>query len=768
MRNTILSLVTILLMGLTTYAQNITVKGKVTNEKNGNPLLGVTLIVENSEEWTTTDEQGEFTLENVKEKQFVEVSMIGFISKKVQITGEVLEIKLKESTLELETVVVSASRTTQNRKEVPIAISAISAKTIEEEEPNTADQVLNQVAGVNMVDLGNEQHMMSIRQPISTKSLFLYLEDGIPIRPTGVFNHNALLEMNLAATRQIEVIRGPYSSLYGSEAVGGAINFLTANPTKDLSGAISVRGNSNGYERADVNISKTFGKTGVYLGGYRARITDGYREYGDFNKTALSGKINHEFSEKLKWTTTFSHIKYRSDMSGSIGEDKFYDKDFSSNHTFTFRDVLAFRLRSTLSNLWNENNLTSFTFVYRDNSIQQNPSYRIDNGAENDSYTFGELNENRFNSYGAIVQHNLSIPSARLKFNIGASLDFSPNTFKAEEIEVYRNAEGQFASYTQTGNFRSNYAVDLINIGSYLTVEYALLENLIINGGLRFDSFNYDFTNRLEDAANFKAPNTVTTFNTLTPRIGSVLNLKNNLNIYGNFSKGFVPPSVGELYKRSFVPELDPAKFTNYEIGFWKTFFNEKVYIDIAAYYLKGKDEIVSVTVKDGDKKLFENRNAGETKHYGLEYSFRFAPTKQVHFRTSGAFSQHEFVDYVTQIQNGAPAKDYSGKIMPTAPSWVSNTEIAYTPNYLEGFRIAMEWQHINHYYTDEANTNEYAGYDLFNLRTSYKFKNVKVWANFINVFDKLYSTRTSTRWGRTSFTPGAPSTVDLGIKYQF
>src|SRR3546814_5098426 len=52
--------------------------------------------------------------------------------------------------------------------------------------------------------LGNEQHSMSIRQPLSFKSLFLYLEDGIPIRPAGVFNHNALIEMNMAALNSVE------------------------------------------------------------------------------------------------------------------------------------------------------------------------------------------------------------------------------------------------------------------------------------------------------------------------------------------------------------------------------------------------------------------------------------------------------------------------------------------------------------------------------------------------------------------------------------
>src|SRR4029078_13106200 len=106
------------------------------------------------------------------------------------------------------------------------------------------DQLLNKISGVNMVNLGNEQHEMSIRQPMTTKSLFLYLEDGIPIRTTGLFNHNALLEINMAAVKSIEVIKGPSSSLYGSEAIGGVVNFISAVPTAQPVLKLTAQGNN--------------------------------------------------------------------------------------------------------------------------------------------------------------------------------------------------------------------------------------------------------------------------------------------------------------------------------------------------------------------------------------------------------------------------------------------------------------------------------------------------------------------------------------------
>ena len=89
-----------------------------------------------------------------------------------------------DSVREIEQVVITAGRVAQQRSEAPVAIATVSRRTIEETRAQTMDLLLNKVSGVYNTNLGNEQHSMSIRQPITTKSLFLYLEDGIPIRTT--------------------------------------------------------------------------------------------------------------------------------------------------------------------------------------------------------------------------------------------------------------------------------------------------------------------------------------------------------------------------------------------------------------------------------------------------------------------------------------------------------------------------------------------------------------------------------------------------------
>jgi outer membrane receptor protein involved in Fe transport len=77
---------------------------------------------------------------------------------------------------------------------------------------------------------GGEGHQTAIRQPLTTSPVYLYLEDGIPTRSTGFFNHNGLYEVNLPMAGGIEINKGPGSALYGSDAIGGVVNVLTRKP----------------------------------------------------------------------------------------------------------------------------------------------------------------------------------------------------------------------------------------------------------------------------------------------------------------------------------------------------------------------------------------------------------------------------------------------------------------------------------------------------------------------------------------------------------
>ncbi len=766
MNKNILSLL-MSLIALSIWSQRITVEGRVISAENNEPIEGVHINSKNLAKGAITNKKGLFTLYDVEKNDLLVFTHIGYNSQKSS-ANENMIITMNEANIDLDMVVVSASRTLQKRKELPVAISSISRKVLDEVNPTSIDQVLNQKSGVHMIDLGNEQHMMAIRQPISTKSLFLYLEDGIPIRPTGVFNHNALLEMNMLATESIEIIRGPYSSLYGSEAIGGAINFITEKPSKKLSGRVGVRGHTDGYLRGDFKISNTFGKTGVYLGVYKSEIKDGIRDYGDYDKLAITGKITHQFSDKLDWSNTLTYIDYFSEMSGSLDETKFKNKDYSSFHTFTFRDAKALRFNSTLNQQWNDKNITTLSLVFRDNTMKQNPSYRIASDTDFGTTTKGELNNNSFKTFAIYAQHNFKFDVLKSNLIVGANFDSSPKTFEAEILDVSRNNLGFFDSYTATGVYKSDYETDIKNTGFYLTGDIEPFKDFKINAGIRYDIYSYDFRNGLDDASDYSSADAKETFTAVTPRIGFVYNFTKGIGLYSNYSVGFIPPSIGDLFRKDDVPLLDPTTFNNLELGGWVSLLNNRLYLDFAVYSLKGKDEVVSVSTKINGITVRENKNVGETKHTGVEFGINLKPIEGLHIRYNSAYSKHEYISFVTKIVDGQPTKDYSGNKMPGAPEWVSNSGIDYKPSFFKGFRIGVEWQHVSEYFTDDKNKFTYEGYDAFNARLGYDIKHFGIWMNIMNLSDDLYATRANTAWGRTTYTPGMPRTFILGINYNF
>ena len=754
-----------MLLTTTIFSQTITVKG-VVKDKNDTALSGVAVQVNSKNKGTLTNENGVFELKNITKGAQLTFSFLGY-EPQILLAAKKMNITLLEDSAELDLVVISASRTVQKRKELPVAISSISAATIEEMHPTSVDQVLNQTSGVNMVDLGNEQHMMAIRQPISTKSLFLYLEDGIPIRPTGVFNHNALLEMNMGASKNIEIIRGPYSALYGSEAIGGAINFITEDPSKAPKFEFGASASDIGFLKAETTYSQTFKNTGVYLNASNAAINNGIRDYGDYNKTAITAKVTHNFSDTFSWNNTLTYIKYFSEMSGNMDDVKFENRDYSSYQTFTFRDDKALRFNSKLNKIWNDKNNTSLNLVFRDNAMGQNPSYRIANDTEFGDHTSGELNNNSFQSFAAYLQHNMNFDAYNSKLSFGGNVDYSPKSYYAKILDVTRDLDGMFSSYTETGNYKSDYDATIVNSGLFVTGEIEPIKNLKINAGFRYDSFSYNFDNKLESAGDYKAEDTKETYTSFGPRLGMVYNFNKNIGNYANYSIGYIPPSISDLFRKTDVPLLNPTTFNNYEIGGWISALKNKLYFDYAAYYLKGKDEVVSVTTKIDGITVRENQNVGETSHKGIEFGLKYKLNKIIDFHYSGAYATHTYEKFITKIVDGEATKDFSGNEMPGAPHYISNSGLTYKPTYLKGFRIGVEWQHIGKYFTDDKNEKTYDGYDMFNARLGYDTKHVSFYMNIMNFTDELYSTRTSYSWGKTSYRPGNPRNFLVGVKYK-
>jgi len=750
-------LTALLLIAFSNAFSQSAINGKVIDAVTNMALQGATISDIKNQIKIVADQNGTFLLPEITDS--IEVSSVGYQSLKIPVSRQELVVFLTPSFGNLNEIIVSGSRELQKRTEVPVAINVISKTQINDTKATQLDQLINKVPGVFMVDLGNEQHSMSVRQPLGYNNLFLYLEDGIPIRTVGDFNHNALIEINQASLQRIEVIKGPASSLYGSEAVGGALNFITRAPSPLLSGKLQAEAGTRGYKRTDLSISNMYKKLGIYIGGYYARQDQQRIDHNNFDKTAVTFMADYSFNNKTKLVNVLDYIDYKTDQIGGLDSLHFYKKDYASFYRFTYRKANAFRVRSTLTKEWNENNKTSFTIFYRNTSIGQNPFYSIANIPENPLKAKGQINNDAFKSYGTVIQHSKKINAINAKWITGVSIDYSPATYIAHFINIDRDSRGVYFQYQRTDSVLTNYHVDLLNTAAYTQIEYSPATKLKIVAAARYDRLDYSFDNHLPPGAYSGAPDAKNHFDHFTPKIGFTYDFGNNRGAYVNYSVGFAPPNINDLYRGVQVPTLQPSSYKNYEIGGWLTFAGFKGYAEASLYELDGKNEIVNTRLADGS---YQNQNAGQTSHKGIEFNVKYSPFDDVSFRVGGTVAKHKYVDFIQQ------GKTFSGNDMAQSPSYIMNGEVTYKPGYLKGFRIAIECQSLGSYFTDPQNTGKYNGFAMMNARIGYTFKSIETWVNCINVTNENYAVTVEKNAYGTTYRPGQLRTVNIGIAYHF
>lgn len=749
-------------------AQEI-IKGKVYDATTLEPLSGVMIYVTGTNKGTSTNAQGVFSF-SADKSNTITVSLLGYETKEVLVGDKNLTIALHQSTANMQEVIVTASREVQLRREAPVAISKIGAKIIDETRPTVINELINKVPGVVMTNLNNEQHSMSIRQPLTTNPYFLYMEDGIPIRPLGVFNHNALLEMNISSINSVEIVKGPSSSLYGSEAIGGAINFITLKPSVIPIAKVSIQGDNYGYLRGQFSVGGYVNdKFGVIASGFIARQRDSWLTYSDYDKGSVNLRTDYKLSNRANLIFSATYDKYYSEMTGSVDSTGFYNKKYKSNNSFTYRDVMAFRARITHEFAVNNSTDLRTSVYYRNNSIGQLPSYAIKN-SKNTAISYGQINENSFRSAGMLSQGSKKLKFLKSKLIAGLSADYSPNDYIANFVEIQRDpATGYYPGFTnRPDSLLTDYKAKIFNLGAYLQYEFSPVKHLNVVLGGRYDYINYNFDNHLPSTAYTGAADSKNSFNKFTPKVGVIYNFTRGIGTYLNFSQGFVPPSVNQLYSGVKVPTLQPAVFNNYEIGGWITLLNDKLYADFSLYRMNGRNEIVSYRFPDNST---EYQNSGETLHQGIEYSLNYTPVKQWTFRFGGTNAVHKYEDYRINAK-----EDFSGKYMPQAPKFVANAEITYRPAFVKGLRVAMEWQRISTYFLDNANTQQYSDKTLFNLngvsvlnlRAGYNFRGIEVFCNAFNITNELYAHTASLGAYGKNFTPAAPRNLIMGLSYQF
>jgi outer membrane receptor protein involved in Fe transport len=678
----------------------------------------------------------------------------------------------------MEEVVVSGSRVATKLSETPVAIGVVNTHALKRDKPKTMGDVINRIAGVSWNDLGNEQHSMGIRQPNSTQAVYQYLEDGVPIRPLGVFNHNSLNEMNLSGTERVEVIKGAASSLYGSNAIGGAVNFMTARPSLSPYASIGARhDNISGFDRVDTGASNTWGDFGLRFSHYGSRRSrDNWQQYSNGTKDSITLRGDYALGGSSLIHAVLTHNNLDSATPGSLNPADYQATPGKSYQTFSWRKDKTTRFTAVWEGETLRNGMTTATLFGRQNDHGQLPNYTISActiGPTCATGYRGTINNNGVKSLGLDVKHQQEFTWLSSRLIAGVYYDQSPNAYKSDNLDVTRNVvtkvyTGQVISTTYlTGN--RNYQTDIKNTALFAQYELSLLDKLRVVIGGRGDDIQYGFTNNLTPSANFGAPNETRNFSHFSPKIGATYAVSNQASVYANISEGFRPPEVSELYGKTAIPDLNPSTYSNLELGLRMAFMDGALKLDSAIYRLDGHDTIVSYTSAVGSS---FNKNAGRTRSQGLEVNLNWDSSTTFDARLGASFASHRYVQY--RVKDSAPIEDYSGKEMPSAPD-SATAEIGYKP--LENARVALQLVRQGGYWMNNLNTVRYPGHTLFNLNGSYKLAGGwEAWLQGRNLTDQLYSDSASSSYKSGIYTPnntdtystGAPRSIMIGLNYTF
>jgi outer membrane receptor protein involved in Fe transport len=663
---------------------------------------------------------------------------------------------LAETAETLGEVTVTGTREAQSLAETPASIGVIDEATLSATNPTHPSQIMGQIPGVWVNVTGGEGHQTAIRQPLTTSPVYLYLEDGIPTRSTGFFNHNALYEINMPQAGGIEVTRGPGTALYGSDAIGGVVNVLTREPSLEPELMLGADVGEFGFKRLLISGSNSYDADG-YRGDINLTTTDGWRDATEYDRQSTTLRWDHAAGGDMMIKTVFSWSNIDQQTAGSsvLSESDYLNNPTLNYTPISFREVKALRLSSAIEKE-NGNSLISFTPYVRVNDMDILPNWSL----SYDPTVYNTQND----SLGLLAKYRQDFPELNARVIVGADLDYSPGS-RYEQSITTTPVNGFYTSYT-VGTTIYDYDVTFQGISPYVHGEISPLEKLRVTAGLRYDNLSYDYDNQLTEltSGRYRRPaDTTVDYTHVSPKLGMTYEFMPELSGFAAYNHAFRAPSESQLFRQGSAlntVDLEAVKVDSYEMGVRGNLESGMRY-ELAVYSMTKEDDILNY--RDPVSGATEAVNAGETLHKGVELGVGAGLTDELQLDIAASYSKHTYEEWII-----SGTANYSGNEMETAPRQMANTRLTYTPAALEGGRMSVEWVKLGSYWMDADNTQKYDGHDLYNARFMYPVKsNLELSASVMNISDERYAESSSytTSRGR-QFAPGMQRTYYASVRY--
>jgi len=672
-------------------------------------------------------------------------------------------------TIKTAPIVVTGTRVEQNSFDLPIAIDVVDQEDIQAGQLQmTLSESLIRVPGITAQNRNNQAQDPQIssrgfgsRSAFGVRGVRVYV-DGIPLTmPDGQGQPGVV---DLSAIRSIEVMRGPFSALYGNSS-GGVIQLFTENAPKtpEIGGTVMF----GSYDTKRQILNAAGAADGVeYLLNVSNFETDGFREHNAGQKEQATAKFKFNISEDTKLTTLINWFDQTAQdplgltkaVANSNPESAGVGAITSDTRVYRSHAQAGFNLEHKFSD---SNSLNLISYVgNRENeqylSLPSSPPVNANGRASEISRDFWGT-DLRWNNQGSILNKAYTIS---LGVNYGKSSD--------DRLDTNANNGTKRVLGTPFSLNRSEENIST-NFDRYIQGKISATDSVDIHAGLRRTKVKLTVNDKFTSGTSSNGNNSGSvTYNKTTPVIGAIWKVNPQLNLYTNYGKGFETPTFIEAGFNSLAANatpnlsLKPSESENFEIGA-KAFIGNNTQANLTLYYVNTNDEIVT-SLSGGGRSVFTNAN--KTKRTGAELS------------VDSSFANNISTYFAYTLLNAKFDSDFAaitaGNRIPGTYRSQIYGEVAWKYEPL-GFHTAFEGRHNSKVYVDDTNTDTASSYTIFNIRAGFEQNlanwNFKEYLRVENLFDKDYIGSVRINDGNARFfEPAADRNylVGLSASYKF
>jgi len=685
----------------------------------------------------------------------------------------------EEKTLTLSPVVVTATRQAQNSFDLPVAIDVVEQKNIKDGQLQmNLSESLIRVPGItaqNRTQQAQDPQISSrgfgSRSSFGVRGIRVYV-DGIPLTmPDGQGQPGVV---DLSSIKSIEVMRGPFSSLYGNSS-GGVIQMFTQDaPATPTIGATTMFGS---YDTKR-NVLEAAGQLegleySLNVSNYES---DGYRANSSSNKQMATAKFKFNLNEDTKVTTLVNWFDQeaqdplgldRARALSNATRDKVVPAALFAN-TSVKRDHT--QVGFNIEHAFNENNKISFIpYVGSRNNAQILTTTAT---ATTLASTSSRLSEISREFYGADLRWDNKGSLGNLPYQITLGLNYGKSTDDRKDTNLLRLGSMVNTPNRLEQNISSNF-------DQYLQGNLSITPNLDLHAGARHTKVKLEVQDNFITGTGSNGDNSGNVeYQKTTPVIGIIWKATEKLNFYANVGKGFETPTFIEAAFDNVTGgvaskpnlSLKAAESTNIELGA-KAFITDDIRANVTLFKVDTDNEIVTRQTVSGRSSY---QNAGKTKRTGIEASIDANLDNNITVFAAYTLLNAKFDDpFVTVINAaGTTGTVNSGNRIPGTYKSQVYGEVAWKYPSL-GFFSALEGRHNSQVYVNDINTDKAPSYTIFNIRagleqnlTNWRFKE---FIRLENITDKDYigSVRVNDGNG-LFFEPAAGRNYLLGLSAQY